>query len=145
MFTDSEKAIIREAFSILQRECYKLAAMNGFWDHPFKEQSIRFLSEEPNLSAEVRQFIEAAGNLPARNKGEQIALIHSELSEMLEGNRKPSFDQHCPEFTSEEVELADTFIRGFDYAGGWQLDLANALIAKFEFNTLRPRKHGKVF
>ena len=33
-----------------------------------------------------------------RNKAESIALMHSELSEMLEGVRKSLPDDHCPEF-----------------------------------------------
>jgi NTP pyrophosphatase (non-canonical NTP hydrolase) len=74
-----------------------------------------------------------------------IALMHSELSEMLEGVRKPKTDEHCPQFTSEEVELADVCIRIFDYAGGFQLRLESAINAKMEFNRGRPHKHGKAF
>lgn len=81
----------------------------------------------------------------APNKGEKIALMHSELSEMLEGIRKPSADSHCPEFTSEEVELADLLIRAFDYAGYFQLNLVGALLAKLDYNTTREYKHGKAF
>ena len=80
-----------------------------------------------------------------RNKGEQVALIHSEVSELLEGIRKPGPDSHCPEFTSEEIELADICIRVFDYAGGHELRLAEALEAKMKFNAGRPYLHGKMF
>lgn len=80
-----------------------------------------------------------------RNKGEMIALMHSELSEMLEAVRKPGPDQHCPNFTSEEIELADLFIRGLDYAAGHNLRLFEAICAKVAFNRSRPYKHGKAF
>lgn len=80
-----------------------------------------------------------------RNPGEMIALMHSELSEMLEGVRKPGPDSHCPQFTSEEVEMADLFIRAADYAEGRGLRLTEAIEAKMRYNLTRPHKHGKEF
>lgn len=73
----------------------------------------------------------------------KIALIHSELGEMTEGVRKPGPDQHLPEFTQEEVEAADTFIRLMDYAQEWGLRFAEAVVAKMEYNAGRPYKHNK--
>lgn len=81
-----------------------------------------------------------------RNKGELIALIHSELSEALEAMRdgNPS-DKRCPDYSALEVELADALIRIFDMAGYLKLDLEGALAAKMEINRNRPHRHGKAF
>lgn len=68
---------------------------------------------------------------------EKIALMHSELSEMLEGVRKDTFDDHIPSRKTEEVEAADLFIRLMDYVGWRGLDLAGALKAKMKYNTTR--------
>lgn len=82
----------------------------------------------------------------ARNDGEAIALMHSELSEALEALRKGNpNDEKCPQFTNLEVELADCIIRILDFAGGNGLDIAGAIVAKHEFNKTRPHKHGKKF
>lgn len=80
-----------------------------------------------------------------RNKAEMIALMHSELSEMLEAVRKPHKDEHCPAFDNEVIELADLIIRALDYAVGWNLPLLDALEAKAAFNAGRPPMHGKGF
>lgn len=73
----------------------------------------------------------------ARNDGEIIALIHSEVSEALEGIRKNSQDDHLPHRKSVEVELADALVRIFDYAGARKLDLAGAMIEKMAYNAKR--------
>lgn len=61
-----------------------------------------------------------------RNRGELLCLIHSELSEALEGVMGDKKDSHLPHRDAEEVELVDTLIRVFDYCGGFGLDLDKA-------------------
>jgi len=81
-----------------------------------------------------------------RNIGEELCLIHSEVSEALEGIRRGNpTDDKISQFSSAEAELADAVIRAMDtaYARGWRL--AEAIIAKHEYNLTRPRMHGKMF
>lgn len=85
------------------------------------------------------------------NFGEKIALIHSELSEALECYRKDPkrIDEHVPKHYNVMVELADAAIRINDLVGVLQTkgygNFAEALFDKHDYNTTRPRKHGKNF
>ena len=106
-----------------------------------------FLTGFHHLQMEIHENAVAHGfwDKP-RNDGEMIALMHSELSEMLEGLRHdnpPS--EHIPSFSAAEEELADLFIRAMDMAQarGYRIDYA--MLAKHEFNKNRERKHGKEF
>lgn len=67
----------------------------------------------------------------------KIALIHSEVSEAMEGGRKGLPDSHLPHYSAEEVELADAMIRIFDLAGSRNLNLAGALVEKLAYNLSR--------
>jgi hypothetical protein len=67
----------------------------------------------------------------------KLALVHSEVSEAVEGVRKGLMDDHLKERPMAEVELADAIIRAMDLAGheGW--DLAGAIVEKLYYNAQR--------
>lgn len=85
-------------------------------------------------------------NIADRNEAEMIALMHSELSEALEGLRhgNPPSD-HIPEYSAVEEELADCIIRILDFCEAKGIRIGEAIIAKMNFNASRPFKHGKGF
>ena len=69
-----------------------------------------------------------------------LALIHSEVSELLAVYRAQSF---C--LTHAEEELADIILRSMDFATRNNLDLAEAVLNKIEKNKDRKYLHGKRF
>lgn len=77
------------------------------------------------------------GERKERNIGELLCLVHSEISEAMEGARKNLKDDKLPHRPMIEVELADAFIRIFDIAGAYGLDLGGAIAEKRAYNANR--------
>lgn len=77
-----------------------------------------------------------------REVGTMLALVHSEVSEALEGFRKDLNDDHLTNRKMAEVELADAVIRIFDLAGAKGFDIGGALVEKLKYNTTR-KDHKK--
>lgn len=72
------------------------------------------------------QDIDTGEPLP-RNPKELLALVISEISECLEGERKNLRDDKLVKRQMAEVEMADTYIRLLDFSGGFKIPLAGHL------------------
>nr|WP_246407851.1 hypothetical protein [Microvirga lupini] len=109
-----ERAV--EGLDILQDLCHSLACLSGWWTD--KATGERKTLEQVNVA-------------------EKLCLIHSEISEAMEGDRKKLMDDHLPHRQMIEVELADALIRILDLGGFLELDITSAAIEKLAYNQRR--------
>src|SRR5688572_10578278 len=121
---------------------------------------INQLAKEIHENAKSKGFFDAPKNI-----GEMLCLIHSEVSEALECDRK---DKYCSNKTVIEVneiendiafqaafkmlvkdtfgaELADILIRDLDLAAFKEIDIEQFIKAVMRNNSLREHKHGKKY
>lgn len=118
-----------------------------------------------DLSKEIHQGnVERGFYDTKRPLSEVLVLIHAEISEAVEADRKEKFTKTVnwkelmelpdEEFKAQfqdkvkdtyEDEIADTMIRLLDLIGWQNLDIDNHMAAKLRYNSLRPYRHGKKY
>lgn len=109
--------LISNAGNLLVEECHGASKASGWWTDIKTGQPI-----DPNTPHLV----------PAK-----LCLVHSEVSEAMEGHRKGLMDDKLPHRSMIEVELADAVIRIADLAGALGLDLGGAIAEKLAYNAKR--------
>lgn len=112
-----EVARIVDSLTHLQQIIYRGNVDAGWWKN--------IATGEPHPKGDVTLILS------------KLALVHSEVSEAVEGVRKGLMDDHLKHRPMAEVELADAIIRAFDLAGheGW--NLAGAIVEKLYYNAQR--------
>lgn len=84
---------------------------------------------------------------PSKSFGEQVLMMHSELSEVVEAYRENGYMHVTWDMTSFKpegipIELADLSIREFDTCTMYNINLLDAIFTKMKFNLTRPYRHG---
>jgi NTP pyrophosphatase (non-canonical NTP hydrolase) len=102
------------------REIHDWAVGQGFWEHAMIDSYATEQVENPSIGPE------------------KLALIHSEVSEALEGMRNG-------DEANVAEEMADIVIRVLDFCGWKGINIEQEVVNKMAKNRKRPRLHGRVF
>lgn len=105
--------VSRDGVENMQHACHSIARGCGWWSDPITGEGVE------------------------RDKLGVLMLSVTEIAEAAEGIRKDLMDDKIPTRKMVEVEIGDAFIRLFDAAEAWGLDIAGAMVEKLHYNANR--------
>lgn len=117
-----------KAAEVLVDTCHGASTRAGWWGAT---------NDGADAPADVTIVRDGSTRFAKALVAQKLCLIHSEVSEAMEGHRKGLMDDKLPHRPMIEVELADALIRICDLAGALNLDLGGAVAEKLEFNAQR--------
>ena len=149
LLTKEQQAII-DGLTLAQNEAHSNARELGFWEK-FKASNLDQVGMKLCLiHSELSEALEAVRKARPvqRCDGPRVedGMCGCGQCAAADSSDPPMVfppDDHCPEFTNFEIELADVIVRIMDLSGGMGLRVAEALVAKMAYIRTRPYKHGK--
>lgn len=127
---------------VMSKEIHAQNKAKGFWENEYNLLATLGVVEQVTS---VEEFDEVAKPLQKAFTAQRIALMHSELSEALEADRKDLPDDKLPQYPGLHVELADCLIRILDYCGAHNIPIGEITQVKLDYNKTREYKHGKSY
>lgn len=139
-----ERIYFTHTYNQEAKKFHKMAVGKGFYS--LQDDLMNILGDDPygmpitvrkRLAEPIMELFDPYVKLS------RVALIMSELGEMVEAIRKPGESDKIPGFSGLEEEASDVIIRMLDMADWLGLDLDGAIPAKHNYNDSREYKHGK--
>jgi hypothetical protein len=129
--------VYKLSFADLTQQCHAASYNRGWWHDPITGLSLipydlGSLLANPIADHATQRVVHAWFPYIIATK---IALIHSEVSEMLEAFRTDKMDDHIP-FLGVVAEGADVFIRLFDLFGCLQAAAAEGIVVEGEYRVI---------
>lgn len=120
---DKQKVV--DGLSTLVEWCHSSAYGSGWW-------------KDLTTGTDLREEARANTRLGKAVVAEKLCLIHSEVSESMEGHRKSLPDDKLPQYSMFATELADVLIRLADLIGAMdEKDFAKIVVDKIMYNSIR--------
>lgn len=124
---DENKEKLRLILNTVFKDCHKRSYRAGWWHGLTDNIPLKASENSDPRYAELLNYVVAT----------KFALIHSEISEAMEGHRRGLLDDHLTNRPAIECELADAIIRIGDLAAALNLDVGGAIIEKLDYNSKR--------